>query len=1664
MTWRAAALVASVAACAAAWPAACSALPDNRSYELVTPTEKNGLQPKAAIPAPSGEAVDWETLGALGDAGASGLNLYGSQRSEAGWQTQALTPAPENALGPFEEQAPVFFSANLAATIFTTPEAYDDPADSYSGNLNLYLQSSASPSELTWISQGNPPPGAEAAQVTFDGATPNAGKVVFSSQEPLTANTELEPGAEGAPRGYLYLRTGTLGNVSEGETSLIDVSDDGKLVNRAGAILGNGGGLLANATPAAGFSAADSGGTTTNAISSDGSKIFFASPPPVAGSHTSVVHLYLRNEKSQETVAIDDTEDGEGTATYAGASQDGSIVFFTSDEGLAGAPEDTELYERRIEPSEPEPLRAISAGEGTEPTEAAVVGVTAISNDGSHVYFVARAVLTSHPNPEHKTASEAQPASPKLYVYDTTTGETGFVGTLTAADVEDASHQPAGLVAEPDVDRPAVPTPDGSALVFASSANLTGENPEKRFDEIYRYTAATQATPAASLQCISCTAPSDPPTANASLGEDVGGGSYEPAGAATPMSESGTRVFFQSPDLPASLASTAVNDGPHGETIPDRVYEFESPGGSQPTVSLISDPGSDDESHLDGTTPTGNDVFFTTSAQLVPQDTDGGYFNIYDARVDGGFAPPASEPGPCAGVGCRGLIVVPAVFGTFATEVPQATEAAPAPSKLAATKAKRKKRKRKRTAKRASRANAARRPHRHDHRARAAARAAVAATIFTGELSAGASPAVTLARAGTATLTGAGTGASRARAASAAEHSERVPALARPAANALGISKFELKAEAQPGGPGASQAGSHPDVTTAFELTEDQASPAREVVVSLPPGLLGNPQATPRCSPSQFAASACRPGTQVGVVEAEVLVAGEAAATGPVPLYNLTPSPGHVATLGVPEDEDRSVPLAIPALIQLSLRQTGSAYGLTATISDLSTAAPIKHASLTLWGVPAQPRHDSKRFGPGGEAGQAVEATEATEVPFMTDPTACPAGPLTGTLRITSWATRQTEAVATERTQTLPQTTGCERLELSPALSVAAAPAQADSPSQFDVDLTVAQNEEPSELATPNLKEISIVLPQGTSLSPSAANDLQACSDAQLAADSCPSQSMIGSASVSSPLAPEALTGSIYLATPTAADPYRIFLTAAAQSLSIVLVGEIAAGAETGQLTVKVTEAPQLPLGALDLSFFGGPLAVLATPPHCGTTAVDALASTYAAPGEQVPIVASLDIDESGQGGACPAGVPFAPRLTAGAGTAIAGAFSPFTLNVSRQDGEADISTISAQLPAGVIAQLAGVPRCEVPQLVVSLTSCPATTAVGSVSVVAGAGSEPLQLTGTAYLTGPDGHAPFGLALVVPVDAGPWTLETIVLRAQLLVNPTTMALTIATDPLPQVLDGIPLRLRTVDVAINRAHFMFNPTHCQPQSVTATLQSSEGQTATSTAPFYLASCSKLPFKPTLSLAAQSAKQSTGLAIRANAPAGQANLRSLSLSLPARIRPRLSAIEHACPAATFAAASTACPASSIVGNGSITSPVLASPLTGPVYVVSHRSASPPGLTMALSGEGVQLDVTGTIAVSGDRARIVSASFSELPDVPISTFALNLALGSQSLLSAHTNLCAGSLPAPFTLAAQNGARLQGSLKIAVIGCRKHAKRKRHAGARQASRLSQATPRAAP
>jgi hypothetical protein len=683
------------------------ALPDNRVYELVTSYEDgqesglNGVETGYGVPSPDGEGFDWQGTGGCCGATSAADELYRSYRGSDGWQTEGLTPeTSEPLLGLFEEQVPEFWSSDLSRTIFATPASYasGDRRPPRSHSFDLYLREPGG--ALDWISQGPSGSGEAPVSAYFEGATPDASEIVFSSNEPLTPNAK-GLAALSDPAKYLYVR-----NVGAASTELVDVDNAGKLLGTYGATIGNG-------TYRAPTVPTDYSGTTTHAISEDGTKIFFETPP--AGAEEEVPagvapHLYMRDLSTHTTTPIDDPS-SPGNARYEGASADGSLVFFTSDEGLDGASTADELYEfnttaEQIGAAAPDSSVPISAG--------GVLGVSAISNDGSHVYFVADGVLASNAGAQGHGAVEGEP---NLYVYDTRSATTTFIATLELADVKDCvdtcgSGPVAGLIAEPDVERPSYPTPDGEVLAFESTADLTGQNPrvqssliapvggpqptiqlastagfiaghtieigsgaDTQLQEIeavdgpteltlsedgpggsytdlnehrtgervsqpttqaYRYSAGD-----GSLLCISCAPAGVPMTGSASMGA-AGGGSYAPPGENTPLTEDGSRIFFESPNpLVAGVATTAPT-----RRQPRNVYEWEDG-----EVSLIAG-GSSVDAALDGTTPSGRDVFFATSEQLTGAET-GGVEAVYDAREGGGFPQPLPPPAPCLEAACR---------------------------------------------------------------------------------------------------------------------------------------------------------------------------------------------------------------------------------------------------------------------------------------------------------------------------------------------------------------------------------------------------------------------------------------------------------------------------------------------------------------------------------------------------------------------------------------------------------------------------------------------------------------------------------------------------------------------------------------------------------------------------------------------------------------------------------------------------------------------------------------------------------------------------------------------------------------------------------------------------------------------------------------------------
>jgi hypothetical protein len=621
------------------------ALPDGRVYERVSPLDTNGESPNTVVPAPGGESLDFQS-GAFGEAAVGGSNLYQATRTATGWQTRALTP--KNLVQPqiFSQSSVVYITPDLSQAIFATPQPWE-PGDQDSGALDIYEDSSQG--KLTWVSQGTQGAG-ETGAATFQGATPDATHVVFDSPDSLLpAAPVAEEMSFRAPK-YLYER-----DLTTDQTSLVNVDEGGAPLNGEGAILGNGNDLE---TGLFGPQLADDYGTTTHAISADGSKIFFETPIPGIEEYAltqpsqRTVHLYMR-EHGNRTVPLDDPSIQTGAgARYMGASENGKDVFFLSDEGLAGSEfTDPELY---VYDTEAEKLTLISGAPAGEPAvDGAVYGVTAISNDGSHVYYVARGVLAGNTNSEGQRAVTGEP---NLYVYDTATQTNTFIAQLGSGDVETAAGRIGRLVSYLDLERPAVPTPDGQVLVFTSVGDLTGQN-SGGVAQVYRYDAVS-----GELLCISC-GPGATGKASLGIGQGAGGsiegGSYDPQSASAPMSADGEQIFFETE---SSLLPEDRNGGaePIGATllgvevkIPFDIDVYEWNAGR---LSLISD-GQPGLNSLLSVTPDAHDVFIDTSVDLEDgRPTTTGEVTLYDARVGGGF-PAASDTGaaPCeSGTSCRG--------------------------------------------------------------------------------------------------------------------------------------------------------------------------------------------------------------------------------------------------------------------------------------------------------------------------------------------------------------------------------------------------------------------------------------------------------------------------------------------------------------------------------------------------------------------------------------------------------------------------------------------------------------------------------------------------------------------------------------------------------------------------------------------------------------------------------------------------------------------------------------------------------------------------------------------------------------------------------------------------------------------------------------------------
>ncbi|HVD40757.1 MAG TPA: hypothetical protein VNC16_07125 [Solirubrobacterales bacterium] len=838
------------------------------------------------------------------------------------------------------------------------------------------------------------------------------------------------------------------------------------------------------------------------------------------------------------------------------------------------------------------------------------------------------------------------------------------------------------------------------------------------------------------------------------------------------------------------------------------------------------------------------------------------------------------------------------------------------------------------------------------------------------------------------------------------------------------------------------QAGAHADMTIGVKLTRNGNEPyakAQEIKIELPPGVIGNPQAVPRCTAEQlgsgFESSACPFDSQVGMSAVRTTKPFPNVFNEPV--YNMVPPKGTdvVARLGF-------IAAAYPTFVNLRIDPTD--YSVVATAEGLASVAGLSEATTTIWGVPAAEEHDEERITPeeaiNGGTPPGGRSVSTPELPFLSNPTDCS---LKREVTVTA-RSYQLPDQPSVKSIAFPDITGCGKLNFEPSFSTQLTNPEAAAPTGLDTDLVIPQDESPQGNAVSALKSARVTLPEGFTINAAAADGLQGCSAEQVGYGknlpaSCPDAAKIGSIEAEVPALEETLHGSVYQRTPEPGRLFGLWVVADEQGVHLKLPARIEPNPLTGQLTAvfdgidTLGGLPQVPVAELKLNVFGGPRAPLATP-GCGTYLTDySFVPWSGRPPTQG--FASMQVTVGcGKGG-------FSPRIQAGSLSPIGGAFTPFSFTLIRQDGEANPEKIAVHLPQGLLAKLKGVPLC--PEGDAATGACPPSSRLGSLTASSGVGGAPLWIPQpgkaptAAYLAGPYKGAPYSIVSVVPAQAGPFDLGLVVNRAGIQVDPDTALASVVTDPLPQFLEGVPITYRTINVLIDRPEFTINPTSCRPKQITATVTAVGGQTAKASDGFQATQCSRLPYSPKLKIAFNGQMRRTGNpGVRATLTQkpGQANTAAATVILPPSQFIDNSHISNPCTRVQFAA--EACPPKSVLGTVKARTPLLAKPLRGKVYFRSNGGDRElPDLVADLRGQ-LRIILVGYIDSVNGRVR---TRFLGVPDAPVTSFSMKLFGGDRGLIENSENLCTTKPRLELHLKAQNGRSQASKPRVGLPPCGK-------------------------
>lgn len=904
-------------------------------------------------------------------------------------------------------------------------------------------------------------------------------------------------------------------------------------------------------------------------------------------------------------------------------------------------------------------------------------------------------------------------------------------------------------------------------------------------------------------------------------------------------------------------------------------------------------------------------------------------------------------------------------------------------------------------------------------------------------------------------------------------------------------------------GQPTTQAGSHPYAMT-FDVDFEGTGPSgenglRDLSLEMPPGLFENPTATrqtycsakefetPRSSPweASLSGESCRDKTQVGIVTVRSSAGGPESRT--FGLFNLVPKRGEPAELG-------ASPYGEPIVFVPSIRQAEGEYGITLKATDIPEGLQVSGLSVTIWGVPWSVVNNEQRgnclnevepdfgwakcsVGPPGKI-------ESAPLAYLTMPTSCEE-PMDFSATADSW---QQPTGLTRRTSGKASLSGCDKLEFNPRATAQLSNPRASSPSgyAFDIEVDTGGVTAPVCTAGPSfatgcaptpVRKAVVTLPEGVSINPSVGAGLGVCTRAQYETGEtpsspfgagCPSQSKIGDFSVDSPIVSGSIAGSIYLAAPRD-NPFgsllAVYLVAKSiqRGILVKVAGELNPDPVTGSLTATFDKLPQLPYSKLSIRFREGQRSPLATPPSCGQISTEADFTPWRDANlirhESLPAAITAGVG----GGPCPSGLaPFAPQAKGGSLNSRAGAYTPFYLRLTRSVSEQEIVSYSAQFPPGLLGKIAGVPYC--PEAAIEAArhnsgvaerdrpSCPAASLIGRTYSGYGVGSVLAYAPGNLYLAGPYRGSSFSVVAINSALVGPFDLGVVIVRSAVRIDPATAQASIdatGTDPIPHIIDGIPIHLRDIRAYIDRPSFTLNPTSCAKFIVSSAMNGaglrfgdrSDDTLATATAPFQAFDCASLGFRPRIGLRMRGGNKRgdhASLRVVVRPRPGEANIRSAQVTLPPSLFLEQDNIKTICTRAQFAAHN--CPRGSVYGHVRAFTPLLAAPMEGPAYLRAS-SHTLPDLVFALRGQGIEIDVAGRIDSSRGGIR---GTFPIIPDAPVTKFVLKMKAGKRGVLVNAENLCRKRqlAVAKFIGHANRGWRLHPEVKAQ---CKKGKKRGR-------------------